>query len=76
MELPADVVAGSPLLELVGKRELRMDNHRGILSYGAEEISVSGGRILVRICGKGLELSAMSEHSLLITGEIASVELE
>lgn len=76
LELPADVVAGAPLLELVGKRELRMDNHRGILSYGPEEISVSGGRILVRIRGRGLELSAMSERSLLITGEIASVELE
>ncbi len=76
LELPADVVAGAPLVELVGKRELRMDNHRGILSYGSEEISVSGGRILVRIRGRGLELSAMSEHSLLIRGEIAAVELE
>ena len=63
-------------MELVGKRELRMDNHRGILSYGPEEISVSGGRILVRIRGKGLELSAMTEGSVFITGEIRSVELE
>lgn len=76
LELPADVVAGAPLVELVGKRELRMDNHRGILSYAAEEISVSGGRVLVRVRGSALELSAMSEHSLLITGEIRSVELE
>jgi sporulation protein YqfC len=76
LELPADVVAGVPLVELVGKRELRMDNHRGILSYGPEEISVSGGRILVRIRGKGLELSAMTEGSVFITGEIRSVELE
>lgn len=76
LELPADVVAGAPLLELVGKRELRMDNHKGILSYGPEEISVSGGRILVRIRGKGLELSAMTGNSVFITGEIRCVELE
>lgn len=76
LELPADVVAGAPLIELVGKRELRMDNHRGILSYTPEEISVSGGRLLVRIRGKGLELAAMSAGSLFITGEIEGVVLE
>lgn len=76
LELPADVVAGAPLIELVGKRELRMENHRGILSYGPEEISVSGGRILVRVKGKNLELGAMSAQALLITGTIESVELQ
>ncbi|MCD7886569.1 MAG: YabP/YqfC family sporulation protein [Clostridiales bacterium] len=76
LELPADVVAGAPLIELVGKRELRMENHRGILSYGPEEISISGGRLLVRVRGEGLALGAMSGESLLITGTIRSVELE
>lgn len=75
LELPADIVAGAPLIELVGKRELRMENHRGILSYGEHEISVSGGKVLVTIRGERLELSAMSAHSLFITGEIHSVEL-
>ncbi|MCD8335444.1 MAG: YabP/YqfC family sporulation protein [Clostridiales bacterium] len=76
LELPADVVAGAPLIELVGKRELRMENHRGILSYDPEEISISGGRLLVRVRGEGLALGAMSGESLLITGTIRSVELE
>ena len=31
-DLPADVVAGLPRLELVGDKELRMENHRGILA--------------------------------------------
>lgn len=76
LELPADVVAGAPLLEVVGKRELRMENHRGLLCYGEEEISVSGGKILVRVRGKKLEISAMSANSLLITGSIERIELE
>lgn len=76
LELPADVVAGAPLIELIGKRELRMENHRGILSYGDQEISVSGGRVLVRIRGEKLEICAMSANSLLVTGTIKTVELE
>ena len=37
-DLPGDVVAGLPRIELTGSRELRMENHKGILSYGGEEI--------------------------------------
>ena len=42
-DLPADAVAGLPRLELVGDKELRVENHKGILAYGPEEIHISGG---------------------------------
>jgi sporulation protein YqfC len=74
-DLPADAVAGLPRIELTGDRELRMENHKGILTYGKEEIHVSGGKIVVRITGADLELKAMNASELLITGNIAAVEL-
>lgn len=74
-DLPADAVAGLPRIELTGDRELRMENHKGILTYGKEEIHVSGGKIVVRITGTDLELKAMNASELLITGRIAAVEL-
>ena len=74
-DLPADAVAGLPKLELVGDGELRMENHRGILAYGREEIHVSGGVFVVKISGQGLELRAMTGLELLITGKIRQIEL-
>ena len=74
-DLPADALAGVPRLELVGDRELRMENHRGILAYGAEEIHVSGGSFVVRVTGRELELRAMTGLELLITGEIRQIAL-
>ena len=74
-DLPADAVAGLPKLELVGDRELRLENHRGILAYGPEEIHISGGKLVVQVRGRGLELRAMTPTELLITGEISVVEL-
>jgi len=73
LELPADVLAGVPRLELIGDSELRMENHRGILAYGGEEIHVSGGAYIVKISGQGLELRVMTELELLITGRIEQV---
>lgn len=75
-DLPADVVAGLPRLELVGDGELRIENHRGILAYGREEIHVSGGVFVVKISGQGLELRAMTGLELLITGKIRQIELD
>ena len=74
-DLPADAVAGLPRLELVGDKELRVENHRGILAYGPEEIHVSGGAYLIKIAGEGLELRAMTGLELLITGKIEQIQL-
>ena len=75
LDLPADALAGLPRLELVGDKELRMENHKGILAYGSEEIHISGGIFVVEITGSGLELRAMTGLELLITGRIEQIRL-
>ena len=73
-DLPADVLAGVPRVEVVGDGELRMGPHRGILAYGREEIHISGGNLVVLVRGSELELRAMTPEELLITGTITAVE--
>ena len=73
-DLPADALAGVPRVEVVGDGELRMAPHRGILAYGSEEIHISGGNLVVLVRGSGLELRAMTQEELLITGTITTVE--
>lgn len=73
-DIPGQAV-GLPRVEVVGRSELRMENHRGILAYGREEIHISGGRLVVRVRGTGLELRSMNPTQLLITGKITGVEL-
>ncbi|MBC5729457.1 YabP/YqfC family sporulation protein [Pseudoflavonifractor sp. DSM 107456] len=75
-DLPGDLVAGLPRMELIGDRELRMENHRGILAYGSEEIHISGGKLILKVRGEGLELRSMNAGELLITGQIRAVELD
>lgn len=74
-DLPADVIAGVPRLELVGDAELRMENHRGILAYGTQEIHISGGSFGVKVCGEELELRTMNGLELLITGRITDIHI-
>lgn len=73
-DLPADVVAGLPHVEVLGKTQFYMENHRGILSYSEEAIAINGESMIVRVRGKGLELMSMTGAALRIQGEIAVVE--
>lgn len=74
-DMPEDILSDLPRMELIGAGEFRMQQHRGILAYGPEEIHISGGKLVVQVKGTALELRAMSPTELLITGEIRTVEL-
>ena len=75
LDLPSDIVAGLPRVEITGGRELLMENHHGILEYGGECIVIHGGRVMVRVSGAGLELTAVTADELRLRGErITGVE--
>lgn len=74
LDLPPDVAA-LPRIEVVGDCQVRVEYHKGILSYGRDEIHVSGGAMIIRILGSQLELRGMNGTELCVTGQIRSVEL-
>lgn len=75
LDLPADGVAGMPRAELTGDRELYLENYKGILAYGREEIHVNGGPWVLRITGRDLEIKAMRAKELRIFGWITGLTL-
>lgn len=75
LDIPVEAT-GLPRVEVTGRHEVRMENHKGILAYGREEIIVSGGKLLIKVKGDELELKAMNGDELLITGTVTAVELE
>ena len=73
-DLPADVVAGLPHLEMAGSRQLYGGHHTGVLSYSEEQIDVNTTGGVLRIRGSGLSLLAMTAEELRVGGDIAAVE--
>jgi sporulation protein YqfC len=73
-DLPGDVVAGLPHLEMVGDRQLFLERHQGILSYSETRIDVNTARGVLRIQGRGLNLLAMTAEELRVGGVIDGVE--
>lgn len=75
-DLPADVVAGLPRLELIGNRQLYLEHHTGILSYSGERIDACTDAGVLRVEGRGLSLLAMTADELRLGGTILSVAWE
>ena len=73
-DLPADVVAGLPRLELVGSRQLYLERHLGILAYSGTRIDANTPAGVLRVRGEGLSLLALTGEELRIGGRIDAVE--
>ena len=76
LELPEEAAAGAARVTVTGGRRALVENHRGLLEYGAEQIRVSTGRGQLVLRGSGLTLAAMSGRDLLIRGKLQSAEWE
>ena len=73
-DLPADVVAGLPRLEMIGGRQLFLEQHKGLLAYSDTAIDINTGTLVVRVRGTGLQLLAMTAEELRVGGTIEAVE--
>lgn len=75
LDLPGELAAGVPHMELTGQRQFFMAQHKGVLSYSTELVEISGGTLVARVTGHDLQLLAMTETELRLGGTIEKVEL-
>lgn len=74
-DLSSEPIPGLPLVELLGKQRVLIENHHGVIQYCPNEIviKVSYGPLI--ICGCGLKLSLMTKQQLIVTGQIRQIQL-
>lgn len=75
-DLPGEAAVGVPRVTITGQRQVHIENHRGLLEYGPGEIAVNTAAMTVKLRGRGLEISAMSDLEMVVTGTIEAIELE
>lgn len=71
--LKAEALPGLPLVEMVGKRRVLIENHNGVNCYTENEIHVNSRLGDIRIVGEKMSLVHMTKDCLVITGYINGV---
>ncbi len=64
-----------PLVELVGKHRVLIENHKGVTAYDTEKILVRVEYGEICVSGKNLTLAKMSKEQLVICGDLCGVTL-
>ena len=75
LDLPADVLAGVPRMEMTGFREFSIEPHQGLVEYEREQISISSDLGRIRILGSGLTIKLMNRQRITVCGNMAAVVL-
>lgn len=73
LEIPRDLVLDIPKLTLVGRSELYLENHRGIIEYNLNRLRINLSRGFLEVEGGNLEICTLMPEELHVTGEIYSV---
>jgi len=76
LNLPGEVLAGVPKIEITGRSRVKIENHKGLIEYTPEYIEINAGRVMIRVRGELMNIKSMSADSLLIEGTVISVELD
>lgn len=74
LDLPQDLFLGLSNIFLSGNREIYISNHKGILSYGQEEMVILIKDYQIQIKGKDLCIVSYTKEELTIQGYIRSLE--
>lgn len=71
-----ELLPGVPIIEICDQERVLIENHRGIIGYGCNEVRVKVRYGCVCVCGHQLKLMRMSKTKLVITGKICGVTLQ
>jgi len=74
LDLPQDLFLGLPNISLNGNTEVYISNHKGILSYEEDLITILVKEHQIQIKGRGLSIFTYTKDDVTIRGSIRSLE--
>ena len=72
--VPKDVVLGVPLVTVIGRNEVCVENYRGILEYTDKLIRIQTKLGKIHVLGRALQIQYYNNDEMKITGHIMTIE--
>ncbi|AWB45408.1 sporulation protein YqfC [Paenibacillus sp. CAA11] len=75
LDLPGDLVFGLPRLTLIGGKQLLIENHKGVLHFSENRLSLAlseGGSL--DVIGSGLVIKTILPEEVMIEGNITEIK--
>lgn len=76
LELPKDLMYGASIATITGRREVLIENYKGILEYTEEYIKIQTKNAKLTVYGKRLNIEYYTNEDMKVVGFIKSIEFE
>ena len=76
LELPKDLMYGASIVTIIGRREVLIENYKGILEYTEEYIKIQTKNAKLTVYGKRLNIEYYTNEDMKVVGFIKSIEFE
>jgi sporulation protein YqfC len=73
LEIPRDLVMDIPKVTMIGRNELLLENHRGIIEYRNDLLRINLSRGFLEIQGSNIEIKALTPEDISLVGDINAV---
>lgn len=74
VEIPNEIVLNLPLITIVGKNKIVIENFKNIVLYSTDIIKINTSSGIFKINGKNLYLKTLNKNKIFIKGIINSTE--
>ena len=74
LDIPKDLVLDLPKITIIGRYEVYLENHRGIIEYLPHRLRINLSRGFVEIEGRDLEIKALMADEISINGQVNSIK--
>ncbi len=76
MEIPQEVVLDVPLISMIGKTEVSIENYKNILEFNNDLIRINTSDGVVKIFGKKLVIKHITRDIVNVKGVIEGLTLQ
>ena len=75
LDFPGEILTGVPVVEIKGRAEAVVINHRGVIGYEENAVLISSSVGAVKVIGTGLHIFRMNRERIQLHGTICRVEI-
>lgn len=73
LELPAEIALNVPKITILAKKEITVENHKGVQRFSATELVVNTSLGILTINGENLEISFVGGTTITLKGNFKGV---
>lgn len=76
LDMPQDVMYDLPRLTMIGDRQLYIENHRGVIHFTTEKLTLALSKGVLEVTGADLVIRTIWTEEVFIEGTIKNIELK